>query len=131
MAMTTHWLLHTNDHTYACETPHVRKGSRYVTKATHRINCSPCLAVFQGASNVNVCRRCGTQYTGDPERLQLGNRLCNGCQCRHRSTCFTYTTHPSHNWEHVTTPLWCPGTDGSNPQVPPVQAKELRGVFGV
>lgn len=74
----------------------------------------------------NVCLRCGGRYTGDPESLRLGNRLCDGCQRRPRSTCFGHTKHPAHNWMHVTLPLWCPGTDGSNPQVPPALAKEMK-----
>ena len=45
---------------------------------------------------------------------------------RRRSTCYTRTVHGDHNWDKGYARLWCPGTDGSNPQIPPVLKAELR-----
>ena len=36
--------------------------------------------------------------------------------------------HGSHDWEHGDARLWCPGTDGSNPQIPEALRRELRKV---
>ena len=77
---------------------------------------------------LDVCHQCSTRYAGDPERLRLGNRLCVPCQAIPRSTCFDCSAHPAHNWDKGDAKLWCPGTDGSNPQVPSALAKELEDI---
>lgn len=43
-----------------------------------------------------------------------------------RSTCYKYTIHGAHNWDKGDAKLWCPGTDGSNPQIPDELKEELR-----
>ena len=45
---------------------------------------------------------------------------------RIRSTCRTFTIHGAHYWEQGDMKLWCPGTDGSNPQIPDILRKQLR-----
>ena len=46
---------------------------------------------------------------------------------RIRSTCRDFgSLHGSHDWDHGDAKLWCPGTDGSNPQIPKVLRTELR-----
>ena len=66
-----------------------------------------------------TCVKCDASYNADPARLALGNRLCDECMSRPRSTCHDYgPPHAAHDWEQGTAKLWCPGTDGSNPQVP-------------
>lgn len=37
---------------------------------------------------------------------------------RIRSTCFQHPIHSAHDWDKGDARLWCPGTDGSNPQIP-------------
>lgn len=44
---------------------------------------------------------------------------------RIRSTCYDTTTHGAHDWDKGDSKLWCPGTDGSNPQIPPALRKKL------
>ncbi len=74
-----------------------------------------------------TCAKCGKSYDGNPKSLALGNRLCDECASRPRSTCHNYgPPHAAHNWEQGTAKLWCPGTDGSNPQVPADLAKILK-----
>ncbi len=73
-----------------------------------------------------ICAKCGEKYNANPKRLALGNRLCKECMSRPRSTCHNYgPPHAAHNWEQGSAKLWCPGTDGSNPQIPDKLAKKL------
>lgn len=46
---------------------------------------------------------------------------------RIRSTCDRpWEVHKSHDWDKGDARLWCPGTDGSNPQIPDELKDELR-----
>jgi hypothetical protein len=46
---------------------------------------------------------------------------------RTRSTCGKpWDVHGSHDWNKGDARLWCPGTDGSNPQIPDDLKRELR-----
>ena len=45
---------------------------------------------------------------------------------RVRSTCSRFTIHGAHKWDKGDARLWCPGTDGSNPQIPPALRRQLR-----
>ncbi len=46
---------------------------------------------------------------------------------RPRSTCNRpWDIHGAHNWQHGDQKLWCPGTDGSNPQIPDALRAALR-----
>lgn len=47
---------------------------------------------------------------------------------RTRSTCYGYTVHGAHNWDKGDSRLWCPGTDGSNPQIPDALREKLRRI---
>lgn len=65
-------------------------------------------------------------------REQWQRRSANGHveRGRTRSTCFTHARHGSHDWDKGDVRLWCPGTDGSNPQVPAALQKQLRELYG-
>ena len=48
---------------------------------------------------------------------------------RIRSTCHKFTIHVAHYWEQGDAKLWCPGTDGSNPQVPKKLGDALKEIY--
>ena len=56
-----------------------------------------------------ICARCHDNYDADPVKLALGNRLCEPCISRPRSTCFDAGVHPAHDWNKRDMRLWCPG----------------------
>lgn len=56
--------------------------------------------------------------------MSADNHLERG---RIRSTCdIPWTVHGSHDWDKGDARLWCPGTDGSNSQIPDDLKHELR-----
>jgi hypothetical protein len=48
---------------------------------------------------------------------------------RIRSTCFRRDVHGAHDWDKGDASLWCPGTDGSNPQIPAALRVKLRELY--
>lgn len=53
---------------------------------------------------------------------------------RRRSTCGPgqvrglESIHGSHDWDHGDARLWCPGTDGSNPQITESLRRKLKDI---